>query len=258
MNIEKSLFFYDGEIYDAYLAAPALFNTDHETEIDREFWLKQVEEYGDPVLEIGCGTGRVSIPLAEAGFSVVGIDLSTSMLAQARRKSDRVEWIQKDIRTFNLDRKFACILAPYYVINYLYELKDIEAVLRNCKAHLKPNGKLILDLVHLPPQFWRELFEQEGAIETIREFAEPKTQQKIIVRFGEEYDFKEQIHSELISYHFSNGKVMSDRLDHRIYFPKEIETILKYNGFHIKRCFGNYDSTPFTVDSLRHILVCEH
>jgi len=220
--------------------------------------LKQAEKYGDPILEIGCGTGRISIPLAEAGFSVVGIDFATSMLAQARRKSARVEWLQEDIRTFNLDRKFACIFAPYYVFNYFHELENVEAVLKNCKTHLKPDGKLILDLAYLPPKFLRDLVEQERLVEIIREFVDPKTQEKILVKFEEKYDFKEQIHSELISYHFSSGKVVPDKLDHRIYFPKEIKAILKYNGFRIEQLFGDYDGTPFQVNSLRHILVCGH
>ncbi|WP_204102659.1 MULTISPECIES: class I SAM-dependent methyltransferase [Spirulina sp. CCY15215] len=252
------LIFYDGDIYDAYLASPCLFDTDHKTDIDRVFWWERVKECGDPVLEIGCGTGRVSIPLMEAGFSVVGVDFSQSMLAQARKKSDRVEWIQEDIRTFNLERKFACILAPYYVLNYFYELEDLEAVLKNCKTHLKSNGKLILDIVHLSPKFWRELYELAGVVDTLRKFIHPRTGEKIEAKFDQEYDFERQIYSEIIIYHFPNGKVVSDRLEHRIYFPQEIKAILKYNGFKVDRCFGNYDSTPFQENSPHHILVCSH
>jgi ubiquinone/menaquinone biosynthesis C-methylase UbiE len=257
MNIEEFTF-YDGTTYDAYLSGKSLFKVDHETDIDVAFWLERVKECGGPVLELGCGTGRVAIPLREAGFSVGGMDFSESMLAQARKKSDRVEWIQEDIRNFKLDRKFHCIISPYYSLNYCHTIEDIEAVFKNCKAHLSSEGKLIFDLIYLSAQFLQDLFDEKGVRKTVRKFIDPQTQEEIEVKCEEEYSFTGQIHSEIMHYHFSNGKIVSERLDHRIYFPKEIEAILKYNGFKIERCFGNYDSSAFSENSPHHIFVCSH
>jgi 2-polyprenyl-3-methyl-5-hydroxy-6-metoxy-1,4-benzoquinol methylase len=56
---------------------------------DIPFWIAQVRKYGDPVLELACGTGRITIPLAKEGFKVSGLDISESMLAEAKKKSER-------------------------------------------------------------------------------------------------------------------------------------------------------------------------
>jgi len=255
MDFNKSIFF-DGELYDAFHAASPLFDGEMETETDIAFWLQKVKDYGDPVLELGCGTGRVSIPLMEAGFSVVGVDFSESMLARARQKSDRVEWVQADIRTLDLERKFTCILAPYFVLNYFPELEDLEAVLNTCKAHLDADGKLIVDLMNPGFEFFKGIFDRGDRILPDREIVDPRTQEKIRSQFGDDYDFASQIYAEPIFYHFPDGKVVSDRIEHRLYAPQEIKAILKYNGFQVDASFGSYDGTPLQGDSVDRILVC--
>jgi 2-polyprenyl-3-methyl-5-hydroxy-6-metoxy-1,4-benzoquinol methylase len=76
---------------------------------DFPFWIGQAKKYGGPVLELACGTGRLSIPLARAGFSVTGIDHSEAMLDEAKKKSAEqgvaVEWVSGDIRDFDLGKK---------------------------------------------------------------------------------------------------------------------------------------------------------
>src|SRR5437762_12653200 len=75
------------------------------------FWLEQAQRYGGPILELGCGTGRLAIPLAEAGFAVTGIDRAPAMLAEARRKAAAtrvsVSWHEADMRAFKLGERFA-------------------------------------------------------------------------------------------------------------------------------------------------------
>src|SRR2546422_852191 len=75
------------------------------------FWLEQARRYGGPVLELGCGTGRLAIPLAQAGGAVTGIDRAPSMLSEARRKAEAagvsVAWHEADMRAFDLGTRFA-------------------------------------------------------------------------------------------------------------------------------------------------------
>jgi SAM-dependent methyltransferase len=68
-----------------------------------DFWLSRAQAAGGPVLELGCGTGKLAVPLAEAGFSVVGLDNSPALLEFAAGKSDAVRWIDGDMRSFDLD-----------------------------------------------------------------------------------------------------------------------------------------------------------
>ncbi|MBD3217578.1 MAG: methyltransferase domain-containing protein, partial [candidate division Zixibacteria bacterium] len=86
----------------------------YESRQDIDFWIEQAKQGGGPVLELGCGTGRVLIPIAEAGFSVTGIDLARPMLDTCRKKinnlsddvRERIELVHGDIREFSLDQKY--------------------------------------------------------------------------------------------------------------------------------------------------------
>jgi len=98
---------------------------------DIPFYLRHVKKYGDPVLELACGTGRVTIPLAESGINITGIDISESMLshaqAKAKEKEVAIEWIKGDCRDFKLNKKFNLIMFPFNTIAILHELKSIES-----------------------------------------------------------------------------------------------------------------------------------
>jgi len=122
---------------------------------DIPFWLSQAKKWGDPILELASGTGRVAIPLAKEGFLVTGIDISDSMLREAKRKSSVegvfVEWIKSDIRDFKLGKKFSLIIFPANTICHLLDLEDIEAFLSRVREHLSENGRFIIDVFN--PRF---------------------------------------------------------------------------------------------------------
>lgn len=107
-----------------------------------------------PLLELGCGTGRVAIPLALAGHAVTGIDVSEPMLdaARARRRrlppevAARLRFWRKDMRSFSFPRPFAAILAPFSALAMLTEAADRAACLARCRAALEPGGLLFVDL----------------------------------------------------------------------------------------------------------------
>jgi SAM-dependent methyltransferase len=111
-----------------------------------------------PLLELGVGTGRVAIPLASAGHSVTGIDLSDRMLHQARRRSRalspdvaaRLRFRKADMATFRLPGPFAAILAPFSALNLLVDPAARAACLARCRDHLAPGGLLLLDAPLMP------------------------------------------------------------------------------------------------------------
>ena len=135
-------FYFDGDHYDARTRIA-----------DIPFWVDQARRYGGPILELAVGTGRIAIPLAEAGFAVTGIDMSDSMLGRAQQKcgeaSVTVDLIKADIRDFQLNRQYPLILIPANTIVHLKEIDELEACLTSIKAHLEPEGRLIID-THYP------------------------------------------------------------------------------------------------------------
>ena len=108
------------------------------------------------VLDAGCGTGRVAIELARRGVDVVGVDLDASMLAQARRKAPDLTWVESDLRTMSLGRRFDVVAAPGNVMIFLAPGSEADVV-ANLAAHLAPHGRLIagfqLDRAYRLPQY---------------------------------------------------------------------------------------------------------
>jgi len=124
---------------------------------DVPFWKRLAATATGRVLELGCGTGRVTIPLARAGVDIVGVDRSPSMLARARRKTrKRLALVRADIRSLPFGRRaFAMVLAPYGVLQSLTGRRDLSRTLASIAAIVEPGGVLAVDLVPDVPR-WRE------------------------------------------------------------------------------------------------------
>jgi SAM-dependent methyltransferase len=142
---------------------------------DVPFWQRMAKNAAGRVLELGCGTGRVSVPLAKAGVSLVGVDRSARMLEKARRKVDRLRriphaespafarvrhipplFVRADIRALPLaSREFEMVIAPYGVLQSLLRDRDLAATLDSVSRVLVPGGMFGIDLVPDVPN-WRE------------------------------------------------------------------------------------------------------
>ena len=130
---------------------------------DVRFWQKLAARVGGPVLELGCGTGRVTIPVARSGVRVVGIDRSGEMLAYARtraaraRHKGRISWLQGDIRQlpFHDAARFKLVMAPYGILQSLIRERDLKATLAAAHRVLAPGGVFGVDLVPDLP-VWQE------------------------------------------------------------------------------------------------------
>ena len=128
---------------------------------DVAFWRNLALTAGGPVLELGCGTGRISIPLGRAGVPLVGIDRSAKMLARARtrvrrgRLADRVRLIQGDIRFLPFPRTFALVMAPYGILQSLLREADLAATLADVRRVLDPGATFGMELVADLPS-WEE------------------------------------------------------------------------------------------------------
>ena len=241
--------FYDGIHYDGVHSGVSY---------DINFWLEQAKRYGEEVLELACGTGRITIPLAKEGVNITGIDIAESMCTQARNKAKKeginIEILQSDIRDFNLGKKFSLIFIPANSIAHLTNIEDIEKCLYNVKNHLKENGKLILDTFNPSLEILTRKFEDRypNAV-----YPNPCGEGDIIVNESSVYNAATQINKVVLYYKFADSsEEKTDELNLRIYFPQELEAILKYNGFKIDGIFGDYDQSRFESSSNKQILVC--
>ncbi|HEY6212621.1 MAG TPA: class I SAM-dependent methyltransferase [Vicinamibacterales bacterium] len=124
---------------------------------DIPFWRRLAADARGRVLELGCGTGRVTIPLARAGVDIVGVDRSASMLRRARRKARRsIPFARADIRALPFrPQSFAMVIAPYGMLQSLTRPRDLTRTLSSVAAVVKPRGTFAVDLVPDVPR-WRE------------------------------------------------------------------------------------------------------
>jgi len=132
-------FIRDGRQYDALKA-----------QNDIPFYLAEAQAASGPILEIGCGTGRVTIPLAAAGADITGLDVSAPMLEEARRKAQRqgvrVAWIEAHGGAFDLGRRFALIIMPFNTLQFFCDAAALSQLFQRVKNHLSEQGRFVFDL----------------------------------------------------------------------------------------------------------------
>jgi ubiquinone/menaquinone biosynthesis C-methylase UbiE len=137
-----------------------IYDLVYDFDYDVNFYLRRARRAGGRVLEIGCGSGRISLSLARSGIQVTGIDNSTGMLALAREKlarederiRERVELIESDVRELDLGRRFDLIIFPFNSFMYLYTPEDQTRALTAIRKHMTDDGLFILSLFVPTPE----------------------------------------------------------------------------------------------------------
>ncbi len=240
---------YDANIYDG-------MNTDLTDLVFYKRWLPKNKDAS--ILELCCGTGRLTLPIAKEGFKITGVDYTTSMLKKAKDKASKeniaIDFIEADIRTLDLSKKYDFIFIPFNSIHHLYENKDLFKALSVVKKHLKKSGLFILDCFN--PNI-KLMVEGEKNLKKVIQYT-TQDGRKILIKEIMLYEDKTQI-NRIEWHYFINGKFDSiQKLDMRMFFPKELDEYLKWNGFIINNKFGNFDEKAFDTNSEKQIFVCEH
>ena len=223
------------------------------------------------VLEIACGTGRVAIPLAQAGAKVVGLDLSPEMLAIARQKVDDGEttrWIQADMRSFDLGETFGLVIIPAHSFQHLLTPADQVACLECIKRHLEPGGVLVVHLDPMNDENIRWLGdlcgEQGGVFETAEQFQHPKTGHQVRASRAWSYESATQtavtqtVWEELAADGQVVGRWETDPVRLHCVFRFEMEHLLRRVGFEIEAIYGDFFRQAFGDDSPEMIWVARH
>ena len=240
--------YYDGRHYDR--------RTQSITR-DIPFWEKQAQRYGDPILEIGCGTGRIAIPLARAGFCLTGIDTAPSMLQTGKWKAGaegvRLTWVEADCRNFDLDREFNLVIYPACAMSNLLTRIDLESCFACLRKHMNQESRLIID-VHNPNL--DILLRNPNKRYPRANYDDPDGKGTITMTETSSYNAASQINEVRFYYRMPDGSEVTEKLPLRMFYPQELEALLKYNGFGVEQKYGDYDESPFESGSPMQIVVC--
>ena len=235
---------------------------------DLDFYLAYAAAEGDPILELGCGTGRILLPLAQAGHAILGLDLSHQMLARLRSKleslsldlHDRIRLVHSSMADFDLQESFRLVIVPFRPFQHLLSVEEQMACLRAAHKHLQPGGKIILDLFHTDP---RRLHDPEFMTE--REVhGEVALADGRRVRLAERtvaFHRAEQVNDVELIYYVTHPDGRTERLVHafpiRYFFRFEVEHLLFRCGFRVNDIFGEFDRSPLRDDSAEMLFVAE-
>lgn len=223
---------------------------------DVEFYVDIARSAEGPVLEVGCGTGRVLLSCARAGAVMVGLDLSAAMLGVLKENlaredpavKSRVRVVEADMRTFELGERFGTILLPFRSFQHLLTPADQRAALRRLRAHLRPGGLMVLDLFNpsipmLGDAAWGRYpipepeFEMADGRKVTRSF---RVLRRDYVNQVQEVEF-------IIDITHADGRTehRSEAFELRYLFRYEAEYLLECEGFRVEDVFGGYDRSPF-------------
>ena len=228
--------------------------------VDRDFYLDLANEYGGPVLEFGCGTGRITLPLARQGIDVTGMDASHSMLEVLRAKlakepagvRRRTRVVEGDFRTHYLGDQFSLVVIPFRPMQHMYTTEDQLAALKNARRHLADDGVLAFDVFN--PNFAKILTGVGEEYLDLEWPAQDGTDQ--IVR---RYFVKDEI--DLINLNFSGrfifrlcegDKVLYEEiqpLKMSFYTYPHLKLLFRAAGLESVEEFGSFDRKPIGLEA---------
>ena len=228
---------------------------------DVPFWTRAAAAAGGSVLELGCGTGRVLLPVGRSGTAVVGIDLSDRMLARARarvkraRLGARVQLVRGDIRRLPFpDGRFALVMAPYGILQSLTSDADLRATLRAVAATLEPGGRFVMELVADLPA-WQEYAE----VTKLRGWRPGKRAHVSLVESVRQ-DRRRGLTLFEQTFVETRGRAKRSQrftLAFRTLSVAQMASRLSRAGFQVTARLGSYEGDPWTKASETWILIAE-
>lgn len=232
---------------------------------DIGFYASQAKNASGPILELGCGTGRITLPLVQAGCQVLGLDSSSAMLHQLRSKAQailtaderqRLHLVQADMRAFRFDRRFALVLCPYAAFNYLITTEDQASCLEGVRAHLPTGGRFLVD--NFVPHYdllcrpdgermfdFRRPLGDGRFLERHKSIVKDRAAQvNVVTRY---YRVLAEDDTEL------EALTTVDRI--RYSFRFEMEHLLERHGFQVEAILGDYLGAPYSYEAQMMVFV---
>jgi 2-polyprenyl-3-methyl-5-hydroxy-6-metoxy-1,4-benzoquinol methylase len=226
----------DAEFYDQEFAQRG-----HEI----PFFVKQGRLAGGAVLEVACGTGRITLPIARTGVAITGLDVSRPMLELARRKAEAeglaVKWLEQDCRQINTGQAFALVFSATNAMQHLQDVDSVNAFLTSAGNALRPGGRLVLDVFNPNPA----KLARTAATRYYHKTVTDKDGHELRVEAASEYHSTRQILSFTLFYLRGNKLVRKKQISMRCFFPEELLALCQFNGLQVEERLGNYDESHF-------------
>jgi len=252
---------YDGFIADYYDSSPMVTQRTQ----DILFYCGVAKQCGDPVLELGCGTGRITMAIADAGYRITGLDISARMLERAREKCgalhkearEKVRLVQGDMTEFDLAEQFRCIVIPFRPFQHLLEVEQQIRCLTCVRKHLARGGRLVVDFFQTDPErmhdprFLRESLLIEYDLADGRHVA--LCERVAAFHRGLQRNEVEMIFRVMHPDGKQERLVMAWTL--RYFFRYEVEHLLGRCGFRLEALYGNFDGSALEDGSPEMIFV---
>ena len=253
--------FADAQLYDAEY---------RNYKRDAGFYRRTAEDLlGGPaeVLELACGTGRVTRELVRSGHHVVGFDYSAAMLRRARSRLDRLprdagsraHLFQGDMRQFALKRRFPLIICAFNSFEHLYSRDEIASCLACVKQHLALDGVFLFDVHHPEPRVLGYPTTKVWGKRTFRDESGRWLRRSL----RSSYDRQRQIHNVAARYQpladdkqTPDGASFEFHLRQRQFFPVELDLLLEEAGFDVALRLGDFENHEFSATSPNQVMFC--
>lgn len=231
--------------------------------------LSLAKEAKGPVLELGCGSGRLLIPLARAGHQMTGVDNSPVMLAKAlQRMASEPESVQNRITLKEMDMvelalpgqdgRYPLVILPYNTFLHL-DTKHKHAALNKLRRYLREDGRLFIDIIN---PFFIANTPNDHFLTLENRFTDPNTDE-IVLQFASN-QLDEDTQTLHITWIFdatppSEGSIKRtvSRLAHYYLFPHQIELLLAESGYRLESMAGDYDQSPYHEESNRLLITAK-
>ena len=225
------------------------------------------------VLELACGTGRITIPLAKegarAGYSVVGLDTEPAMLRQAGQKvkklpaavRSRLSLVKGDMRTWGRIQPFDLIVIPCSSISHVLELRDQLAIWERALKNLAPGGRFVVETTMPNFAAYADSFASppRTIVEIDRDVFDKKTRTRLLRHRTVTYVPAEQRAQIRFVYEKYRGKNAVERyideFESHVYFPRELKLIFMHAGFEIESVYGDYARRELRSSSRQMIMI---
>ena len=210
------------------------------------------------VLELACGSGQLAVPLARSGRTVVGLDLSRPMLEAARRRAHaagrNAEFVEGDMRSFDLGRRFALIFIARNSLLHLSTAADFISTFEAVRRHLAPGGSFALDVFNPNVRLLARPAGERGFVMRVPsvEYGE------LIAEATSDYDAATQVNRA--TWYISTPArrdAWVEPMHLRSIFPQELPLLLSSGGLRLLSRHGDLTGSPFTSDSRRQVCVCD-
>lgn len=235
-------------IYDDYYADQEIG--------DRAFYVELAREADGPVLEVGCGTGRIYLELLRADVDAYGIDVSGEMLDVLRERAEDVDRSphvrQADVTDFQPEREYALVIVPFRAFLHVIRLEDQQAALRTLREALAPGGRLVLNFF-TPDIDW--IAERYGEPQT--EMLERDGQTYQITTLSELEDDVEWIVRERRTVEHDGEVVSESTFRLTLVTKREFELLCETTGWSDWNVYGGFDREPLERAGQEQVWIVE-